>query len=267
VQQELEDSNVDYSKFNVLTKDYMRVDCGLLVCRKPIFLGMNERDRKYQVYDEKIQELYGNDPRKFMDEADDLNQMNEDVLKSNEYRQRTNLDNFPTHRITDQATGEVREYFGASKYFKNVDPMVKDAKSLHNAGLYSTYLLVQNKETKEWEFPTTEMFVGETFLRAKQNILSQIINEETMVLKYPNTYPSVATLRRLTPTEEKEQRNYDKKGVRTFYFVGLHWRGLPEFTLDKSKYRDYAWVPKLGFKDYMERDYFEVFAKACSDKW
>lgn len=92
-------------------------------------------------------EKYGNDPNKFMDELEELTVLNEDVLKNNEYKSRMNLDNFPSHEILDEKTGEMRQYFGASKYFKNVDPSVTDPKSLHNASLYSTYLLLKNKNT------------------------------------------------------------------------------------------------------------------------
>lgn len=194
--------------------------------------------------------------------------MNEDVLKNNEYRSRMNLDNFPSHQILDESTGEMRQYYGASKYFKNVDPKVTDPKSLHNASCHTTYLLLKNRNTQEWEFPTTEMYVGETFLRAKQNILNSLLdNEESMLVKYLNLYPSLATLRQLTEAEQEEDRNYDKKGVRTYYFEAHHWRGLPTFHLDKTKYEDFAWVPKLHFRNYMQRDYFDIFGRACSNRW
>lgn len=73
------------------------------------------------------------------------------------------------------------------------------------------------------------MFIGETFLRAKQNILNSLLvkEEETMLVKYLNTYPALATLRQLTEKEREDEMNYDKKGVRTFYFEANHWRGLP----------------------------------------
>ena len=78
-----------------------------------------------------------------------------------------NLDNFPTHRYVDPVTGEKMEYAGASKHFLKVDPYIEDNKSLHYAGEYRTFLLLKNKYTKEWEFPTGRIFFGETMTRAK----------------------------------------------------------------------------------------------------
>lgn len=78
-----------------------------------------------------------------------------------------NLDNYPTHRLTNSETGEVIEYCAASKHFPKVDPFIEDRKSLHYAGEDRTYLIFRNKYTKEWEFPTGRMFFGQSFLRGK----------------------------------------------------------------------------------------------------
>lgn len=71
-----------------------------------------------------------------------------------------NLDNYPTHKIQDPKTGEDIEYCAASKHFSNVDPFIEDKKSLHYAAEDRTYLIVRNKFTHEWEFPTHKMYFG-----------------------------------------------------------------------------------------------------------
>jgi len=58
-----------------------------------------------------------------------------------------NLDNFPTHEISDPASGEPKQYHAASKYFVNVDPRVEDPHSLHTASMYNTFLLLKTRET------------------------------------------------------------------------------------------------------------------------
>ena len=78
-----------------------------------------------------------------------------------------NIDNYPTHKYTDPTTGEETEYSAASKHYSKVDPTIQDRQSLHYAGEDRTYLVMRNKYTKEWEFPTGKMNFGHSFLRAK----------------------------------------------------------------------------------------------------
>lgn len=96
-----------------------------------------------------------------------MSKLNEEVLNDNPYKSRLNLDNYPTYKLTNEETGEDLEYCAASKHYSKVDPFIEDRRTLHYAGEDRTYLLFRNKYTKEWEFPTTKMFFGESFLKAK----------------------------------------------------------------------------------------------------
>jgi hypothetical protein len=90
------------------------------------------------------------------------------VLGDNPYNSKMNLDNYPTHRVKGGEAGKTEdEYCAASKHFSNVDPAMQDRKTLHYAGEDRTYLIVKNKFTKEWEFPTGKINFGQTFMRAK----------------------------------------------------------------------------------------------------
>ena len=90
-----------------------------------------------------------------------------------------NLDNFPTHRIPGSLPGAANtEYCAASKHFSSVDPAIEDRKTLHYAAEDRTYMIVRNRFTKEWEFPTTRMNFGQSFLRAKQNLFNAIAASE-----------------------------------------------------------------------------------------
>lgn len=93
-----------------------------------------------------------------------------------------NLDNFPTHRYIDE-DGKELEYAASSKHFAKVDPFIQDRKSLHYAAEDRTYLIFRNKYSKEWEFPTSKMFFGQTFLRAKQDLFNGF-SEGSWKVKY-----------------------------------------------------------------------------------
>jgi hypothetical protein len=67
--------------------------------------------------------------------------LNEDVLTENPYASMKNIDNYPTHRITDPTTGEIKEYCAASKNFAKVDPFVEDRHNFHYAGEDRVYLI------------------------------------------------------------------------------------------------------------------------------
>jgi hypothetical protein len=252
----------------------MRVDVGLLIQRPPIFMLMRDRDVKYLKYKSDIMNEYYCNQKQFADEFEEMSKLNEDVLGDNPYSSKMNLDNFPTHRLHGAQPGDAgAEYCAASKHFSNVDPNIEDRRTLHYAGEDRTYMIVKNRYTQTWEFPTTQMYFGQTFMRAKQNLFNTIAsnvglpkpnpnaavqsNEEgapatgtAWKVKYFGTSPVTATLREMTPAEKEIKANNQLRGVRTFYFQAHHWRGLP--TLSKGDgeggvahdYDDFAWIPK-----------------------
>jgi hypothetical protein len=69
-----------------------------------------------------------------------------------------NLDNYPTHKVA--GSNPAVEYAAASKYFANVDPNIQDRRTIHYAGEDRTYMIVRNRYTNEWEFPTAKMNFG-----------------------------------------------------------------------------------------------------------
>ena len=88
-------------------------------------------------------------------------------------------------------------------------------------------MIVRNRFTKEWEFPTSKMNFGQTFFRAKQNLFNVIAagddttqdeNAAAIVqgtstatswkVKYFNQTPIAATIRELTDAEKQEKINH-----------------------------------------------------------
>ena len=134
-----------------------------------------------------------------------------------------NLDNYPTHKVKD--SNPAVEYAAASKYYANVDPRMNDRRSLHYAGEDRTYMIVKNKYSQEWEFPTAKMNFGQTFMRAKQNLFNVLAASEekgeentSWKVKYFGQSPIAATIREFTEAEKVDKRNSQLKGVRTYFF-------------------------------------------------
>lgn len=170
-----EEFDIDPTGFNVFSRDQMRVDVGLLIQRAPIFVTMRDRDAHYLKFKSDLMNEYYCNQRQFSDEFEEVSKLNEDVLGDNPYSSKMNLDNYPTHRLFGAQPGDsAAEYCAASKHFSNVDPAITDRKTLHYAGEDRTYLIVKNKLTNEWEFPTGKMNFGQTFMRAKQNLFQAI---------------------------------------------------------------------------------------------
>jgi hypothetical protein len=173
----LEDYEVDPNKFQVFSRDGLRVDVGLIVQRPPIFVHLTQRDMEYMTLRSQTMNEYHCNIKAHIEEFEEVVKLNEDILTDNPYVSKMNLDNFPTHKM-----GELT-YAAASKNFANVDPNCSDRRSMHYAAEDRTYLIFKNKYTQEWEFPTTSMYFGQSFLRAKQNLMVKY-SENKWKVKY-----------------------------------------------------------------------------------
>ena len=95
----------------------------------------------------RVMNEYYCDFRKYIKEYAEVTQLNESIFAENPYASTTNLDNHPTHEMTDPETGETMQYCAASKNFAKVDPTCTDPKSIHYAAEDRTYFIVRNKYT------------------------------------------------------------------------------------------------------------------------
>jgi len=216
----------------------MRIDVGLIIARPPIFMHMRERDIDFMKLRSTVMNEHYTNMKTHIDDYKEVTRLNEDILSDNPYASTMNLDNFPTH------TGEHGDYSAASKNFMKVDPECSDPRSLHYAGEDRIYLLMKNQYTDTWEFPTGRMFVGQTFLRAKQDLFLKY-SENKWKVKFHGSMPSTTTIRNFSEAEiETDIKNTGMRGVRTYYFNAHHMRGLPEFDWSTVEHNDYAWVPK-----------------------
>jgi hypothetical protein len=120
----------------------------------------------------------------------------------------------------------MKQYCAASKNWQLVDPRCSDRKSLHYAGEDRIFLIVKNKFTNEWEFPITQMNMGQTFFRAKVNLFEDLTSNKWRI-KFFGSSPLLHTLREFTPIEREDPKNTSLKGVRTFWFGAHHLGGIP----------------------------------------
>jgi hypothetical protein len=262
----------DPANFYQFTRDMMRVDIGMMIQRPPIFLHMRDNDLEFMKARQSLMEEYFCDTKQFIDEFNEVSNLNEDALATNPYSSRMNIDNYPTHSVKDPVTGEEKKYCAASKDFKLADPMCSDTKSLHYAGEDRVYLVMKNKYTNEWEFPVLTLMMGQTFFKSKVKLIDQLTDNKWK-LKFFGSSPVLHTLREFSITEkEQDKRNHGLKGVRTFWFGAHHLRGLPSVLIDQtdgsegsqdSLYCDWAWVPKRKFNEYFQRDYHDIFTQVC----
>lgn len=257
--------DIDPTNFYVFSRDLMRVDVGVLIQRPPIFMQMRERDVNFLKFKSNVMNEFYCNIKQYADDFGEVSKLNEDVLGDNPYCSKMNLDNYPTHKLKDSVTGEELEYCASSKHFSKVDPLLEDRKSLHFAGEDRVYLIVRNKYSKEWEFPTHKMYFGQSFMRAKQNLFNTI-SDGNWKIKYFGQAPIAATIREMSGAEREDKLNRGMKGVRTYYYQAHHWRGLPDLSVDAHDYDDFAWIPKRLMNEYFARDYYEIFIKACTTR-
>mmetsp|Transcript_8749 Transcript_8749/g.13531 ORF Transcript_8749/g.13531 Transcript_8749/m.13531 type:complete len:353 (-) Transcript_8749:8-1066(-) len=261
----MQNFNVDPSQFYCFSRDFLRIDIGLIIQRAPIFLHMREKDINFIDKRSNIMNEYHCDTKQFIEEFREVSKLNEDILNKNPYHSNMNTDNHPTDFKGEN--GEEHSYAAASKQWYRVDPTCQDMKSLHYAGEDRTYLIVKNKFTGEWEFPVSKMMMSDTFFKTKLNLFNQLSDNKWRITFFGSA-PQVHTLREFTKVEEEDRLNESLKGVRTYFFGAHHRRGLPIMTIKPGEdiegldYDDWLWVPKRQLNEYFARDYYDIFAKS-----
>jgi len=109
------------------------------------------------------------------------------------------------------------------------------------------------------------MNFGQTLVRAKHNLFTKLSNG-VWNIKFAGNLPQVHTIRDFTIAEKEDERNKAFRGVRTYFFHANHWRGLPEIAQAATDYDDFAWVPKRKLNEFFTREYYDIFADACTTR-
>lgn len=105
----VEQFDFDPSNKYAFSRDFMRVDIGLIIMRAPIFMQFHDRDADFLKARTHHMNEYYMDLKKYVDSFNEVAQLNDSVLSQNSYASKTNIDNFPTHekRSFDSKTGET----------------------------------------------------------------------------------------------------------------------------------------------------------------
>ena len=151
-----------------------------------------------------------------MDHSDNYEQLKEetkmtDLTKTSPYTSTMNIDNHPTHENEDGL-----RYAGGSKNWRLVDPRCDDDKSMHNASFNQIYLLLKNKHSGDWEFPSTDFFFGTSFYKARVDLFESFASGWSV--EQLSRHPQMHTIRPFTEHEKSLDENFDLHGVRTYYF-------------------------------------------------
>lgn len=74
-----EEYDVDPSKFYVFSRDFFRIDVGLMIARPPIFMHMREIDNEWNKMRSRVMNEYHSNQKSLVSEFDELSKMNESM--------------------------------------------------------------------------------------------------------------------------------------------------------------------------------------------
>ena len=192
--------HIDKSDFYAESFDNMRVDCGIIIKRKPIFVFYPKTEHEYKIFKTKLLNDYNLDIRQYYKDAQEETSFVDDMFARNPYVAITNRDNIPSHELKT-GVGNVKKYAAASKNWRNVDPSVADRRSLHYGAQQQTYLLLKNKYTGEWEFPTISLSGTDSFSKARKDLFAKLTGNK-WVARHPDHMPILSTIRPFTESEK-----------------------------------------------------------------
>lgn len=168
---------------------------------------------------------------------------------------KSNIDNQPVPFTNKD--GEKKFYSFSSKNWERVDPSIDDDQNFHTCPANMVYCLMRNRYSKEWEFPSAPMFVGDTFMEGRSQLFSAMTDDWKVT--HIGRSPQMHTLRGITDKEKEMPNNEHINAVRTFYFLAFHARGPPGFNFDKIEWDKMAWVPKARMNQYLTPERFDAF--------
>lgn len=77
--------DIDPTLYYVFSRDFMRVDVGLMIQRAPIFLTMRQRDIEYLKFKNDIMNEYYCNYKQYTEDFEEVSRLNENILGDNPY--------------------------------------------------------------------------------------------------------------------------------------------------------------------------------------
>ena len=238
---------------HVLDKEDYKIDCGMIIDRAPIFLYANEKELSWIKFRLKFYRKYN----LFSALPKDL--MEFTTIDPNEEFNATTKDNIETHE-KKIGPDTYERYHSHSKHFSKSDPNITDKRSIQYAGANRVYLLLKDKQSGKWTFPTTFVEDSITFTETKMKLVKDLSNTFTV---FHHTKLPVLCLKRELNEQEKNDVSLRKcVGVKTFYFAASHFDG--QVQIIDERFSDYAWVPRLELNQLMDRKDYQNFVHSLS---
>lgn len=258
------------------TTDNKRIDVGLILMRKPIFLQMNPKEIEYIKYKSKFSNKYAVDLSKMKQDIYNFPSADADNERPFEKINNSNPYNIPDIRklkIPDadpkpylnsymlkdnQPDDPYNMYCSTSKHFMRVDPTIEDNKNIQTYSKDLVYFIYKNKFTNKWELPTYSLESGYRF-RDGLEVLTRLQSGLKFSIYFPGEPPVCMIEREFSELEKNDEKNRGLYGVRTFYFKAYHDRGQPYLDLnDGNNFNDFMIVKKDQLKQYFTEEYYNL---------
>lgn len=155
---------------------------------------------------------YHYDYDKLSENLDNFNDVQIDFWDIVRGEEKTNPDNDINLRKWNTEKKQWDMYALYSKNYRQIDPNVTNKKSIQYNPTKRTYLIVKNRKTGLWEFPTTTLIWGETVEIKRQFLLYSLFRDAFKVY-FNSDQPFFQMSRDLYPFEDKETKFVTYKGV------------------------------------------------------
>lgn len=239
-----------------LTKDYYRIDLGIIITRQPIFLNYTPQELDNFKLRHELYKKY-NHYTKIPGEILDFN-LDDPFIKSVEKV----LDNKVTHEIKENNI--TKEYFCKnSKVPYLTDPFNDDNKSIQYGSNYNTFLLIKDKNG-DWGFPTCYIKETETVEDCITNLVNNINNTE-LKIKLNSSSPIMVLQDKISDEDITSIPLFKKcQGRKIFYFQGFHYAG--SIDIKDTIADDYVWSTKMELKKYLKKPVYEKIINLVDSK-
>lgn len=155
-------------------------------------------------------------------------------------------------------------YAENSKYWKLVDPNIKDEASIQYKPSEMVFLIVKN-EQGDWVL----FWVMQTFpdqpVKEKENNFDDAVKSFTHTLTgYKNTALHWLSNKPIF-VHKREAEVPRGVGVKTFYYHAVHLAGrMVHEGETTSMWKEHKWVPKGQLSQYLKPDYFDTIIRSVT---
>ncbi len=147
---------------------------------------------------------------------------------------------------------QVRTYRALSKNFKNVDPNLRDHKSIQHQGLHDIFFII--KKFNKWQFPSVPLVNNMSIIDFNAKNLKK--PKSMLKIIIPKNYPYLVQRKDIDKEEIDSNQLYGKcEGKKIFFIKAYHFLGKMEW----DGVEDWAWVTKFEMNQFFDELEFNFF--------